>query len=110
MPTLLIGETDTLPLYLAPRFQRHRRLRMQSQYTLQANLCSWAPIPSDFSQGILAFAVNADGSLTSVNDHSNSDRSGVISLVPDRWGQYLYALTAVLARLRLTLSIKTQAH
>ena len=50
---------------------------------------------SDFSHGILAFAVNADGSLTSVNATPIPTSSGVVSLVPDRWGQYLYALTAV---------------
>jgi 6-phosphogluconolactonase (cycloisomerase 2 family) len=50
---------------------------------------------SDFSHGILAFAVNADGSLTSVNTTPIPTGSGVVSLVSDRWGQYLYALTAV---------------
>ena len=50
---------------------------------------------SDFSHGILAFAVNSDGSLTSVNTTPIPTGSGVVSLVSDRWGQYLYALTAV---------------
>jgi hypothetical protein len=50
---------------------------------------------SDFSHGILAFAVNTDGSLTSVNTTPIPTGSGVVSLVSDRWGQYLYALTAV---------------
>jgi len=51
-------------------------------------------ISTDFSQGILVFAVNADGSLTQVNDTPIPIASGVTSLAPDRWGRYLYVATA----------------
>ena len=50
-------------------------------------------ISTDFSQGILVFAVNADGSLTQVNATPIPVSLGVARLVPDRWGQYLYVLT-----------------
>ena len=67
---------------------------MQSQSILRATLVFVGTISSDSNQGILVFAVNADGSLTQVNASPIPIGSGVTSLVPDRWGKYLYVLTA----------------
>ncbi len=50
---------------------------------------------ADFKHGILSFGVSSDGSLSMIGTDPIPTSSSVTSLVPDRWGRYLYALTAV---------------
>jgi 6-phosphogluconolactonase (cycloisomerase 2 family) len=54
-----------------------------------------ATYSSDFKHGILIFRVEADGSLSTVLPNPILTNSSVTSLVPDPWGNYLYALTAL---------------